>query len=94
MDDASIRMRIRALAGEMAPEPYASVAPSDRLVEDLGYDSLFIMTLLSAIYDEFDLDLPDFEDFEHLESVETVSHLENVIVRRISVTPATGNGGI
>ena len=83
VDELTVRGRVRALAAGMAPVPRISILPSDRIVEDLEYDSLFTMALLSEIFDEFDLDLPDVDDYESLANVLTVADLEDVIVGKV-----------
>jgi acyl carrier protein len=83
MDEYAMRGRILALSGEWAPEPRDAVLPSDRFVEDLGYDSLSVMALLTEILDEFDLDLPDLTSLEDLERAETVGQLADAVTRQV-----------
>ena len=49
----------------------SSISPSQRLVEDLGADSLDVVELIMAFEDEFGVSLPD-EDIAKMKTVEDV----------------------
>lgn len=76
-------MRVLALVGNMAPQRKETAAPSDRIVEDLGYDSLLFMVLLTEIFDDLGLDLPAPEGFENLERVRTAAQLADEIIDQV-----------
>jgi acyl carrier protein len=86
MDEASIRSRIRVLAGQMAPEAQAAAAPGALLVEELGYDSLHLMSLINETFDVFELDLPDFDDIDQFEGIEMVRQLEEIVLARLAIS--------
>lgn len=45
MSHESTRARVRQLIGEMSPNGRQEAASTDRLIEDLGYDSLAVIEL-------------------------------------------------
>jgi acyl carrier protein len=47
--------RVRELVGAMSPLGARTVSSSDRVVDDLGYDSVAILELALALEVEFDL---------------------------------------
>jgi acyl carrier protein len=48
-------LRVRELVGAMSPLGSRTAKPSDRVVDDLGYDSVAILELALALEVEFDL---------------------------------------
>ena len=50
--------RLTAVLQAHAPEPRAVIAPGDRLVQDLGFDSLAIARTVVALESEFATELP------------------------------------
>ena len=59
-------------------EPKMMISRDTRLVEDLGFDSLGMLQLLTNLEDEFDVFLPD-TDLSHMKSV---GDLELIITQR------------
>lgn len=90
VDEVSVRESIRTLAARMAPTPQQSVAPSERFIEDLGYDSLHLMSLINEVFDQLELELPDADDVEQFEGMETVFDLEDLIVRKLMIARSLG----
>ena len=83
MDEASVREKIRVLAGRMAPAAQAAAPPGALLIEELGYDSLHLMSLVNEVFDVFELDLPGFDEIERFEGIEAVGHLEEIVLARL-----------
>jgi acyl carrier protein len=67
---------LRGLILRMSPRTVASTAAEDRLVEDLGYDSLTLIELAVAIEDRFDL--PAITEEEAMR-IKTVGDLERFV---------------
>jgi acyl carrier protein len=67
---------LRGLIGRMSPKNVESVSGGERLVEDLGYDSLTLIELSVAIEDRFDL--PAISE-EEATRIRTVGDLERFI---------------
>ncbi|HEX4831144.1 MAG TPA: acyl carrier protein [Trebonia sp.] len=55
MNDDSIRVAVGRIAGEMSPLGERPATCADRLVEDLGYDSLAMIELSQRLEEEFAL---------------------------------------
>ncbi|WP_433662898.1 acyl carrier protein [Nocardia sp. CA-128927] len=55
MADAAVAERVRKLVHAMAPDPQASTGDSQRLIEDLGFDSLRLMELTVVLERSFGL---------------------------------------
>ncbi|QIS02440.1 acyl carrier protein [Nocardia brasiliensis] len=53
--DAAVAERVRALVQRMAPDPRAVATDDQRLVEDMGFDSLRLMELTVVLERSFDL---------------------------------------
>lgn len=49
--------RIFAILTDLTAIPAAEIKPGDRLVEDLGMDSVSRMELISMLAEEFDMDI-------------------------------------
>lgn len=71
--------RVRELVGEMSPLGARTAAPDDRVVEDLGYDSVAILELALALEVEFDLQAIAEEQAVDLV---TVGDIEALVGRR------------
>lgn len=56
------------------------VAPGDRLVEDLGAESVDVVNLISAIEDRFDIDI----DEDEIDRISTVSDLFDRVRSQVS----------
>jgi acyl carrier protein len=67
----------------MAPTQHHSVASSARFIEDLGYDSLHLMSLINEIFDTLELELPEADDIEQFEGLEAVAQLEDLVIRKL-----------
>ncbi|MEU1122610.1 phosphopantetheine-binding protein [Streptomyces sp. NPDC005899] len=55
MDNDTLRAQVRRIVGEMSPLGAREVRSEDRLVEELGYDSLAVIELSLRIEQEFPL---------------------------------------
>ncbi|AFT99778.1 acyl carrier protein [Nocardia brasiliensis] len=53
--DAAVAERVRGLIQRMAPDAQATAEDSQRLIEDLGFDSLRLMELTVVLERSFDL---------------------------------------
>jgi len=79
----SVRLEVRRLVGQMAPEGGGGpAAPGDRLQEDLGYGSVHVVELAVALEDEFAL-APVSEE-EAIDLV-TVDHLERLVLSKLQL---------
>jgi acyl carrier protein len=56
MDSSTVRSKVRTIVGEVSPLGAREAASGDRLVEELGYDSLAVIELSLRIEQEFALD--------------------------------------
>ena len=80
VDQKEIRAKVRTIIGQVAPTPKAAPAPTDRLVDDLGYNSLALMDLAVALEKEFALTSLS-EDAAA--SIGTVEDVEDIVVNLI-----------
>ncbi|MEV1077630.1 acyl carrier protein [Streptomyces sp. NPDC050211] len=55
MDSSTLRAKVRQIVGEMSPLGAREAQSDDRLVEQLGYDSLAVIELSLRIEQEFAL---------------------------------------
>jgi acyl carrier protein len=85
-NEVEVRDKIRALAGQMAPTAQPAASPDALLVEQLGYDSLHLMSLVNEVFDVFELDLPDFDDIDQFEGIEMVGQLEEIVLARLVIS--------
>ncbi len=68
---------VRRLVGQMSPLGPREPASEDRIIEDLGYDSLAIVEMAMTLETELDLDrIPE----EAAIDVVTVKHLEELVI--------------
>jgi acyl carrier protein len=68
--------RVREIIGDMSPKKITDPAGDERLVEELGYDSISFLELALALESEFNL----FEfDEEQAASLVTVADVSNLI---------------
>jgi acyl carrier protein len=65
---AQIQSDVEAIVRRIRPSVKGPIAPSDRLREDLGLDSLHSMELLSSITEKYEVDV----DVEQVQEVKTV----------------------
>ena len=75
-----ITLNVRKIIGEMCPLGRREVEPDDRIMDDLGYDSLAIVELAVVLESEFALE--PIEDEQAIDLV-TVSDVE-ARVRQLS----------
>jgi acyl carrier protein len=68
---------VRSLVGEMSPLGPTEATSQQRLVEDLGYDSVSFVELALAIESEFDIFAVDEEKAANLT---TVGDIENLVI--------------
>jgi acyl carrier protein len=87
MPEPTIEDRVRALVVEAAPIDAGTVRPDMALAEDLGYDSLSLLELMSLLEVEFGLPPVD-GDFR---AVRTLGDAE-AMVRRLLVGTARAVG--
>jgi acyl carrier protein len=55
MDSSTLRSNVRQIVGEMSPLGAREASSEDRLVEELGYDSLAVIELSLRIEQDFGL---------------------------------------
>ena len=81
MSHDDIAARVRELVGSLIPAGARQVGPSDRLVEDLGFDSVAVLELALALEVEFDLEEIDEEQTVDLV---TVGDIETIIAKTVA----------
>ncbi|UGT45242.1 acyl carrier protein [Nocardia yamanashiensis] len=74
--------RVREIVAAMAPQPVADMAGTDRLIEELGYDSLRLMELTVVLERSFEL--PRFKP-EELMGVLRVDAVVDLVTRTLEV---------
>jgi acyl carrier protein len=72
----AMRTRVHGVVARLAPTPVAGVSAQDRLVEDLGFDSMAVLELGLALEAEFGLPVIGIE---HAVDLSTVADLEQLI---------------
>ncbi|MFB9462697.1 phosphopantetheine-binding protein [Streptomyces cinereospinus] len=77
MEPDEIRRKVRDIISTMSPARTPVRTPADRLVDDLGYDSLTFIELSVALEEEFVMD--DIEE-ERTAGLRTVADVEDLIV--------------
>ncbi|MCD0453480.1 phosphopantetheine-binding protein [Actinocorallia sp. API 0066] len=75
MSSEEILTGVRRIIGEMCPLGARDVAPADRIMEDLGYDSMAVVELALVLEAEFALEPIDEEQAIDLVTVEDVAEL-------------------
>jgi len=81
MDESSVRREVRNLIEQLAPVRDVEISPSTELGVDLGYESLRLMELATAIEDHFELDEITEDDAAE---ADTVGEVEELVVRLVS----------
>ncbi len=83
MDETGTRETVRTLAARMAPVPPQGgpLTGETRLIEDLGYDSLHLMMLITEVFDALALEMPGPDDVVQFEGLESVQDAEDLVVR-------------
>lgn len=83
MDSSTLRSKVREIVGEMSPLGAREAGSEDRLVEELGYDSLAVIELSLRIEQDFDLNAlaaggtPD---------ITTVKDIEDFVEERVTAS--------
>lgn len=78
MTDNDQAQRTRALIGRMAPDSASSIADDQRLVQDLGFESIRLIELTVALEKVFDLPR---HDPHQLMDVQTVADVVAMVAR-------------
>ncbi len=93
MNGSTVISRLERLANEEIDiaEDAATWSPSVKLVEDLGLDSLKMMTLAVAIEDHFEIILEPADE-QRIGSVGTVAELVAVIEEKLSADDGSHGG--
>ncbi len=73
----TLRNDVRRLIGEMSPLGSRTAQPTDRLVEDLGYDSLAVIELSLQLESQFSLKPMSQDDAT---AITTVGDIEDLVV--------------
>jgi acyl carrier protein len=81
MDENSVRGDVRKLIEQLAPVRDVEVTPSTELGVDLGYESLRLMELATALEDHFGLNEITEDDAAE---ADTVGEVEDLVVRLVS----------
>jgi len=74
--------RVRELVGAMSPLGSREVSSSDRVVDDLGYDSVALLELALALEVEFDLQAIGEDQAVDLLTVGDIEHLVDQLARK------------
>lgn len=76
MDKTSVKAKVIALLAGQLSKDAGKIRMTDRIIEDLGADSLDIVTMLMNLEDAYGLTIPD-DDAMQLKTVEElVKYLE------------------
>ncbi len=78
-DHATIVNRLLTLARERFGERANNLQPGDDLYEALRIDSMEAMDLLTALEEEFDVEIPDYE----LQGVRTFASIAQIVEHRL-----------
>lgn len=81
MDEDRVRDDVRRLIEQLAPVRDVDIVPSTELGVDLGYESLRLMELATALEDHFGLDEITEDDAAE---ADTVGEVEDLVVRLVS----------
>jgi acyl carrier protein len=84
MDGSTLRAAVRRVIGEMSPLGQRQADSGDRLIEDLGYDSLAMIELSLRMEQEFSLQAAQPEETL---GIKTVKDLEDFVEQNAG-TPA------
>jgi len=74
--------RVRELVGAMSPLGSREVSSSDRVVDDLGYDSVALLELALALEVEFDLQAVGEDQAVDLLTVGDIERLVDQLARK------------
>jgi acyl carrier protein len=78
MDENTVRKDVRGLIERLAPVREVEIVPTTELGVDLGYESLRLMELATALEDHFELGEITEDDAAE---AETVGEVEDLVVR-------------
>ncbi|WNI17998.1 acyl carrier protein [Actinacidiphila sp. ITFR-21] len=81
MDSSTLRSNVRQIVGEMSPLGAREAKSDDRLVEELGYDSLAVIELSLRIEQDFALDT---EATGGTPDITTVKDIEDFVEARVA----------
>lgn len=81
MDEQAIRRDVRRLIEQLAPVRDGEISPDSELGVDLGYESLRLMELATALEDHFELREITEDDAAE---ADTVGEVEDLAVRLVS----------
>lgn len=87
MDSETVRGQVRKLVRDMAPRRPIAAVPTDKLADDLGYDSLAIIELSMRIEAQFDVAAGEGEQAGT--DIVTVADVEELVLR-LTRTAAPG----
>src|SRR4029077_2480311 len=79
MDEAQVRGQVRAVIAEMAPLRGEAIEGDTSLIVDLGFDSLGLVELATALEQEFGLGADEEDD----PGFDSVAEVENWILGRL-----------
>jgi acyl carrier protein len=81
MSHDDIAAKVRELVGSLVPAGARHVGPADRLVEDLGFDSIAVLELALVLEVEFDL-----QEIDENQTVDlaTVGDIETLIAKTVA----------
>jgi acyl carrier protein len=80
MDEEAVRGAVRKMIEQLAPVQDVEISPETELGVDLGYESLRLMELATAIEDHFKLDEITEDDAAE---ADTVGEVEEMVVRLV-----------
>ena len=75
IEDKVVEIIIRELGLEKD-----EIAPEKNFIDDLGLDSLDVMTLAMAIEEEFDIEVPD----DDVEGIKTIQNVFDYLQKRLA----------
>jgi len=82
--ESMIASQIQIALAQYLKRDVAKIAPTDRLREDLGLDSLAMIELLFKIEEHFDLEIPN----EDLSRITTVADVTAYVEEKVATLPA------
>ena len=81
MNDNTVREDVRKLIVQLAPVQGVGISPSTELGVDLGYESLRLMELATALEERFELEEITEDDAAE---ADTVGEVEELVLRLLS----------
>ena len=81
MSESAVRDEVRKLIEQLAPVHGVDISPATELGVDLGYESLRLMELATALEDRFELDEITEDDAAE---ADTVGEVEDLVVRLVN----------